>query len=100
LPTGPIKWRSFWARKIIWGGRSTWGIAFLEVQEVQGILLYIHSTLIIADDNEWSWHGTWLRCCSKCAGSHQLLHWNVQWVIESTAVNGGKLFRQEASPLL
>lgn len=33
LLRGPIKWRSFQAWKVMWGGKRTWGSAFLEVQE-------------------------------------------------------------------
>jgi hypothetical protein len=73
LLRGSIKWRSFQAWKVKWGGRRTWGSAFLGVQEIQGILVFIAITLIIADDNEWSWHRMWLGGCSKHAASYQLL---------------------------
>jgi hypothetical protein len=69
----PVKWRSFQAWKVMWAGRRTWGSAFLEVQEFQGILVFIAITLTIADYDEWSWHGTRLGGCSKHAGSYQLL---------------------------
>jgi hypothetical protein len=72
LLRGPIKWRSFQGWKLMWGGRRTWVSAFLEVQEIQGIMVFTAITLTIADDNEWSWHGTWLGGCSN-AGSYQLL---------------------------
>jgi hypothetical protein len=38
----------------MWGGGSTWGSAFLEGQEFQGILLFIAITLTVADDDKWS----------------------------------------------
>jgi hypothetical protein len=73
LLRGPIKWRSFQAWKVMWGGGRTWGSAFLEGQEFQGILLFIAITLTVAADDKWSWQRTQLGGCSKHAGSYQLL---------------------------